>query len=183
MPDVKFSPVLRWSLLILLVLSLGWKVVAVQPDDYSGFEEKEADGKRKIAEFLVRQHFTAFVPEKTMTDLPVVRATAGACRMFVIKSSYDGSDHDRIVRGYASATDTVFVVFGGQIYAEQPTLLTVSDFLWARFRRQLLGLRVEARTVLVVIATKSCEAERLPWNELGSQHSDNIARVLWKTTA
>jgi hypothetical protein len=182
-PDVKFSPVLRWFLLILLVITLGWKVVAVQPDDYSGFEKKEADGKRKIAEFLVHQHFTAFVPEETITDLPVVRATAGPCRMLVIKSSYDGSDHDRIVRGYASATDTVFVVFGGRIYAEQPTLLTVSDFLWARFRRQL-GLRVEARTVLVVIATKSCEAERLPWNELGSQHSDNInARVVWKTTA
>ena len=183
MPDGKFSPVLRWSLLILLVLTLGWKVVAIQPDDYSGFEEKEVGGKRKIAEFLGRQRFTASVPEKTITDLPVVRATAGPCRMFVIKSSSDGSDHDRIVRGYASATDTVFVVFAGRTYAEQPTLLTVSDFLWAKFRRQL-GLPVEPRTVLVVIATKSCEAERLPWNELGSQRSDNInARVLWKATA
>jgi len=182
---VKFSPVLKWFLLIiLLVLTLGWKVATVQPDEYSGFEKKEADVQRKIAEFLVHQHFTAFVPpEKTMTDLPMVGATAGACRMLVIKSSYDGSDHQRIVRGYASAANTVFVVFGGRIYAEQPTLLTVSDFLWAKFRRQL-GLPVEPRTVLVVIATKSCEAERLPWNELGSQRSDNInARVLWKATA
>ena len=86
--------------------------------------------------------------------------------MLVIKSSFDGSDRDRIMRRHATAADTVFVVFGGRIYAEQPTWLTVSDFLWARFRREL-GLRAEATPVFVVIATKGCEAERLPWSELG----------------
>ena len=44
--------------------------------------------------------------------------------------------------------------------------LTVSDFLWARFQREL-GLKAEATPVLAVIATTSCEAERLPWSELG----------------
>ena len=169
-------------MLVSLVITLGWKV-AVRPDDFNALEKKKTESQRQIAEFLVRQRFAIRVSEETATELATIRATAGLCRMFVITSSYDGSDRDRIMRSYASAADTVFVVFAGKVYAEQPTLLTVSDVLWARFRRQL-GLRVEPRTVLVVVATKSCEAERLPWNELGSQRSDNInARVLWKTTA
>jgi len=157
--------VLRWfALAIVVLLSLGWKV-AVSHDAYNkGLEKKEADGQRKITEFLFRQHFTA-VSEKATIDLPVIRATAGACQMRVIEVSYDGSDLDRS-RGYASSIDTVFVVFGGRSYADQPTFLTVADSFWARFRRQL-GLRAEATPVLFVIAKKSCEAERLPWHELG----------------
>jgi hypothetical protein len=162
---VKFSPALSWFVLVLLVLTLGWKG-AVRPDTYNEIEKKEADSQRKIADFLVRQHFTALVSAKTTIELPMIRATAAACRILVIQTSFDGSDRER-VRRYASDRDTIFVVFGGRIYAEQPTLLTVSDALWARFQRQL-GLRAEARPLLVVIATKSCEAERLPWNELGT---------------
>ena len=112
---MKFSPVLRLCALILLVLTLGWKV-AISNGVFNELETKKTDDQRKIAEFLVRQHF--------------------------------------------------IVVFGGRIYSEQPTLLTVADVFWARFRRQL-GLRAEATPVLVVIATKGCEAERLPWSELG----------------
>jgi hypothetical protein len=150
--------------LVLLVLTLGWKVAA-RPDASSAIEKTETDGQRKIADFLVRQHFTAVVPETMPSELPMVRATAGACRILVIKPSYDGSDRERM-RRYTSARDTIFVVFGGRIYAEQPTFLTVSDELWARFRRQL-GLKVETTPALVVIATKGCDAERLPWQELG----------------
>jgi hypothetical protein len=170
--------VLKWfALAIVVLLSLGWKVAV----SHDWLEKKEADGQRKIADFLFRQHFTV-VSEKATIDLPVIRANAGACQMRVIEASYDGSDRDRI-RRYASSIDTVFVVFDGRTYPDQPTLQTVSHYMWARFRRQL-GLRAEATPVLFVIAKKSCEAERLPWNELGSQHSDNInARVLWKTTA
>jgi hypothetical protein len=164
---VNFSPMLRWFVLILLVLTVGWKV-AVRPDNPHELEKKETDAQRKIAEFLVRQHFAILVSERTTDTPPMIRATGGLCRMLVIKSSYDGSDHDRIMHGYASATDTVFVVFGGRIYAEQPTFLTASDELWARFRRQL-GLKAEATPVLVVIATKGCEAERLPWHQLSDQ--------------
>ncbi len=160
---------LRLCALILLVLTLGWKV-AISHGVFNELETEKTDDQRKIAEFLVRQHFTTAASEKTTTELPVIRATAGACRMLVIESSYDGSDRDRIMRRYVSATDTVFVVFGGRIYAEQPTLLTVSDFFWARFQRQL-GLRAEATPVLVVIATKGCEAERLPWHQLSDQKS------------
>ena len=162
---MKFSPVLKWFVLVVLVLTLGWKV-AVRRDIPEEIEKKHADSQRKLADFLVRQHFT-IVPEKEKQtlELPIIRATAGACRILVIRPSFDGSDRERI-RRYMSASDTVFVAFGGRIYAEQPTFLTVSDELWARLRRQL-GLKAEAGPLLVVIANKGCEAERLPWHEHG----------------
>jgi hypothetical protein len=175
--------VLRWfAFTIVVLLSLGWKV-AVSHDAYNnGLEKKEAEGQRKIAEFLFRQHFTA-VSEKATTELPVIHATAGACQMRVIEASYDGSDRDRIRRS-ASSIDTVFVVFGGRTYADQPTLQTVSDYIWARFQRQL-GLRAEATPVLFVIAKKSCEAERLPWHQLSDQKRASVgaaATGLWPRT-
>jgi hypothetical protein len=101
----------------------------------------------------------------------MIRATAGACRVLVVEPAVDGSDRERM-RRYTSARDTAFVVFGGKIYAEHPTFLTVSSDLWGSFRRKL-GLTVEAIPVLVVIATKGCEAERLPWHELGSNTEIN----------
>jgi hypothetical protein len=175
---------LRWFVLILLVLTLGWKV-AVRPDNSHELEKKETEAQSKIAEFLVRQHFAILVSERTTDTPPMIRATGGLCRMLVIKSSNDGSDHDRIMRGYASATDTVFVVFGGRTYAEQPTFLTASDELWARFRRQL-GLKAEATAVLLVIAAKGCEAERLPWHQLSDQKRASagaaFATGLWPRT-
>ena len=159
---MSFSPALKWLVLILLVLTFGWKVALRHHDSELEKREPEANGKSPSSLFAnTLQH----VSEKTTTELPVIRATAGACRMLVIESSYDGSDRDRIMRRYVSATDTVFVVFGGRTYADQPTLQTVSDYMWARFQRQL-GLRAEATPVLFVIAKKSCEAERLPWHEL-----------------
>jgi hypothetical protein len=162
---VKFSPTLSWFVLVLLVLTLGWKVAVPRPDASNVIEKREIDRQRKIADFLVGQHFTAVVPETAPLELPMIRGTAGTCRILVIKTSFDGSDRER-VRRYTSARDTIFVVFGGRIYAEQPTFLTVSDELWARFQRQL-GLKAEATPAFVVIATKACEAERLPWHELG----------------
>jgi hypothetical protein len=154
--------VFKWCVLLLLALTLGWKL-AVRPSDSGELKEKEA--QRKIAEFLVRQHFTVAVSDKMVEGQPAIRATAGTCRMLVAKSPANGWDRDQIHR-HATAADQVFVVFAGRIYAEQPTWLTVPDFLWARFRREL-GLKAQPTPVLAVIASTSCAAERLPWNELG----------------
>ena len=152
---------LKWFVLLLLPLTLGWKL-AVRPSDSGELKEKDAQGK--IAEFLVRQHFTVAVSDKMEEGRPAIRATAGACRMLVAKSPAMGWDRD-MIRRHATVADEVFVVFAGKIYAEQPTWLTVSDFLWTRLRREL-GVNVQPTPVLVVIATTSCAAERLPWDEL-----------------
>jgi hypothetical protein len=154
--------VLKWFVFLLLLFTLGWKL-AVRPSDSSELKEKAA--QLKLAEFLARQHFTVAVAEKIEGGRPEIRATAGACRMLLASSPAIGSHHDLIAR-HATAADHVFYVFGGKIYAEQPTWLTVSDFLWARFQREL-GLKAEPKSLFAVIATMSCAAERLPWNELG----------------
>ena len=156
------SPVLKWGVLLLLPLTLGWKL-AVRPGDSSELKEKET--QLKVAEFLVRQHFAVAASEKMEEGQPIVRATDGACRLLVAKSPAMGWDRD-LIRRHATIADRVFVVFDGRIYAEQPTWLTVSDFLWARFRREL-GMNAQPTLVLAVIATTSCTAERLPWSELG----------------
>jgi hypothetical protein len=149
----------------LLVLTLGWKL-AVHHDNSQEAQEKEVVVQNKIASFLVREHFTVVVtPQETTAQMPMVQATAGACRMLVIKSLYNNEDRDRI-RVYLNTADIVFVVFAGRIYAEQPTFLTMLDYLWTKFQRQL-GLEAEASPVLYVIATSNCDAERLPWGELG----------------
>ena len=132
MQDVSYSPALRWLfplllLLVLVPLSFGWKL-AVQRDDSGGPEER--NDYLKVAEFLGRQRFSVTVAEKLEAGEPKVQGTAGACRILVAKSASDGSDRDRI-RAYATAADTVFVVFGGRAYAEQPTWLTTFDSLWS----------------------------------------------------
>jgi len=164
---VSYSPALRWLfplllLLVLVTLSFGWKL-AVQRDGSGGL--KERDDYLKVAEFLVRQRFTVSVAEHLEPGAPKIQGTAGACRVLVAKSSPEGSDQDRIRRN-ATAADSVFVVFGGKTYAEQPTWLTTFDWLWSKFRGEL-GLEAHATPVFVVIATKGCGVEQLPWHQLG----------------
>jgi len=165
--DVSYSPALRWLfplllLLVLVPLSFGWKL-AVQRDSSDGLRER--DDYLKAAEFLARQRFSVSVAEKLEAGEPKIQGTAGACRVLVAKSAPDGSDRDRL-RGYKTAADTVFVVFGGMTYAEQPTWLTTLDSLWSKFRREL-GFDAHATPIFVIIATKSCGAEQLPWDQLG----------------
>jgi len=159
------SPVLKLSLALLLPLTLAWKL-AVRPADPAELAEKERAAQRKIAEFLIRQHFVVSVAGTVEEAQPTIQATAGACRLLVLKSGTTGSSRDLISR-QAGPDDRVFVVFRGKVYADQPTFLTVSDNLWARFRREL-GFGGEAAPVLAVIASTICDAERLPWNELRS---------------
>jgi hypothetical protein len=165
--DVSYSPALRWLfplllLLVLIPLSFGWKL-AVQRDNSGGLEER--NDYLKMAEFLARQRFTVSVAEKLEAGAPKIFGTAGACRVLVAKSAPEGSDRDRIGR-YATAADTVFVVFGGRTYAEQPTWLTTLDWLWSKLRGEL-GFNAHATPIFFVIATKSCGAEQFPWHQLG----------------
>src|SRR5262249_23514714 len=122
------------------------------------------DVQLNVSEFLVRQHFSVVVSGNAGEGQPILRATAGACRMLIIESPPIGWNRDQI-RRYATADDRVFVVFGGTTYAEHPTWQSVLNNLWARLWREL-GYNTQATPVLVVIATATCEADRLPWSEL-----------------
>jgi hypothetical protein len=117
-----------------------------------------------VAEFLVRQHFNVSIAERIEEGKPAIAANSGSCRILVAKSPALGWDHD-LIRRYADADDRIFVVFRGRIYSDQPTFLTVFDALSSRFRHEL-GLRALPNPVLAVVARTTCDAERLPWDQL-----------------
>jgi hypothetical protein len=155
---VNYSPVLKWLLLALLLLSLGWK--SAIRIDYSSTLQND------ILSFLSRNRFVVVVSEGMFPGSQAFTATRGACRMVLTGISYRGWERDSI-HGRATAMEEVFIVFGGKIYAEQPTWLTAIDFLSYKVLSEL-GFKVRRAPVIAVIATKNCAAELLPWHELGS---------------
>ena len=158
---MSFSPALKLFIALLLLITLGWKV-AVRA--VGSGERTEKDVRGAVAEFLVRQNFNVSALENIEEGRPTIAATAGGCRMLIAKSPALGWDRD-MLRRYATPADRIFVVFRGQVYAEQPTWLTVPYALWSRLQRGL-GLMVGEAPVLAVIATPNCDAERLPWQKL-----------------
>ena len=64
-----------------------------------------------------------------------------------------------IVWHEAAEQDRSFVVFRGTVYAQQPILWTVLNYLWSRFLREL-GLIRQITPVIAVAANFSCDAER-----------------------
>ena len=154
------STALKWFLILALPLTLGLKLV-VRPDRSVA---SETDVLQKVAEFFRRQHFTVALSDRAGEGQSMLRASAGPCRILVAKSDPIAWDSAAIRRN-ATDGDRVFVVFRGRTYDEQPTWLTVPYSLWSRLEREL-GLRAQAAPLLSVIATESCDAERLPWSEL-----------------
>jgi hypothetical protein len=158
---VNYSPAFKWFILLLLPLTLGWKL-ALNVGDSADATEKNA--ALKVAEFLARQRFTVSVIENKAGGPPTTLATSGNCRVLVGEASPDGSDRESI-RGQAKAGEIVFVVFHGRVYPEQPAWLTTFDRLWWKLRYDV-GLKPQRNPVFFVIASKSCGAEGLPWNQL-----------------
>ena len=118
----------------------------------------------KVADFFTREHFTVTISPKSEEGDAGVRASSADCRILVAQSNAEGFHRDKI-RAYAAPNDSIFVVFNGKAYAEQPTLLTVAESLFFKIRREL-GLPSRRTPVFYVIASRSCEAEKLPWAEL-----------------
>ena len=157
------SLVFKLSIALLLPLTLAWKL-SVRPGDPAELAQKDKAAQLRIAEFLTRQHFSVTVADGMQEGQPSIRASAGACRLLIAKPPPTGWDRD-VLRRHATDDDRIFVVFRGRVYDQQPTFLTMPDYLWARVRREL-GLGGEASPVLSVIATAICDAKDLPWREL-----------------
>jgi hypothetical protein len=159
---VKSSRAVKFlALAVLLAISLGWKVVArATPSE----RPSERSIQARVAEFLAQQHFTVTVMERAEEGKPAVSASAGLCRLLIIRSPALGWDRD-LVRRYADEGDRVFVVFKGQVFADQPTFQTVFDALSSRFLREL-GFKAWPNPVFAVIAKPGCEADRLPWGKV-----------------
>ena len=161
MRGVKSSRALKFLvLLVLLSLSLGWKVLArTIPDERPTDRAIQA----RVGEFLVGQHFSVSLSERAEDGKPAVTAVSGSCRILVIKSPAVGWDRD-LIRRYAEVEDQIFVVFQGRVYPDQPTFRTVLDALWSRFLREL-GFKKWPSPIFAVVARSGCEADRLPWDK------------------
>ena len=120
--------------------------------------------KEDLIKFLERNHFSVVVTDEVVNDTPIIRATTAACHLQIGRLTPDGSNRD-LIRHIAAGTDRSFVVFRGAVYAQQPILLTVLNYLWSRFLREL-GLIRHIAPVITVAVNSSCNAERLPWGEL-----------------
>ena len=167
MRGVKSSRALKYLILLLfLSLTLAWKVIArAAPHE----QLTDRNIQVRLAEFLIRQHFSVSMMEGAEQGKPAVTASSGSCRMLVIRSPALGWDRD-LVRRYAEAEDEVFVVFRGRVYSDQPTFQTVTDALWSRFQREL-GFTASPSPVFAVVARTGCEADRLPWDKFDPSRS------------
>lgn len=151
-----FSPALKWIILVLLPLTLAWKLtVKVDSDDHLADD---------ITAFLTRHEFHAVAIEDTIDGFPIISMSNGACQMRVIEASYDGADRD-MIRKLVAANDRLIFIYRGKVYREQPILLTVSDHIWTRSLRKI-GLMDHDPHVLAVVAPAECDADRLPWQQL-----------------
>ena len=155
------SRALKWLVVVLLPLTVGWKLL-VYANDTSDPIVKAED---KVVRFLSSHQFKLVGIQKMTGELPVVYATAGTCNMFVAVTSSRGWHRD-MIRDLTKPSDQNFIVFRGRVYSEQPMFLTITDFLWSKLLNQL-GFPVYASPVLAVVATKDCDADRLPWRDLG----------------
>ena len=112
----------------MLLVAIGWKI-AIQPDDPNYLKED-------LIKFLERNHFSVVVTDEMVNYTPIIRATTASCHLQIARLTPDGSNRD-LIRHIAAGTDRSFVVFRGAVYAQQPILLTVLNYLWSRFLREL----------------------------------------------
>jgi hypothetical protein len=148
--------VLRWSVALLLPMTLAWKLSV-------GLEDSN-ELKERILEFLVQHHFDVAISEEIVEDMPAIHASKEGCHMLVSKTSPNGW-RQTMISELTAATDQAFIVFRGRVYAEQPTWLTLVTHLWTRVLRKL-GLQHDTIPVIAVMASANCDAEKLPWQEL-----------------
>jgi hypothetical protein len=138
----------------LLTVSIGWKA-AVKP-------ENPAEVQGAIQNFLVHQHFDVHVTDESLEYTSVIDAQSHGCRLRVTRISPLGHETGLIRKANASG-NRVFYVFRGAVYREQPVRLTLTNYLWFRFLREL-GLVSRVPPVLAVVT--SCDAEQLPWSTI-----------------
>jgi hypothetical protein len=156
--SVKYSPVLKWSILILLLsLTVAWKL-AVKPEN--PIEIQDA-----IVEFLASHKFDVNITKEMMYYMPIIEARSPSCILRVMRVSPLGDEVD-VVRTFGRSTDHFFFIFRGSVYTQQPVRLTVVSYLWFRF---LLELGLVSRTPPVIAVSSSCNVEPLPWSALRAQ--------------
>jgi hypothetical protein len=153
---VSYSRALKWFLIILLPLTLVWKL--------PGKSDASIDAKQKIIEFLQDQHFDTADTGQTMGGMAVLHAQSGPCSMLIMPSALQGHEGS-LVLNQTSSTGQVFFVLDGEIYRQERIWLAAVRELWSKFLRSV-GLNRSAPLLIAVAATPNCNAELLPWYKL-----------------
>jgi hypothetical protein len=153
---VSSSGLLRWSVGVILFLSIAWKI-AIPPDDQN-------DLKEALVEFFERNHFNVVVTEEAVNYTPIIQANTASCHLQIARLTPDGSNSD-LIRRLTMGKEDFYVVFRGRVYAKQPILWTVLSYLWSRSLREI-GLIRHITPVLAIAANSSCDIEQLPWQDL-----------------
>jgi hypothetical protein len=154
---VKYSLALRWSILILLPLTIAWKLAVKR--------ENPIEIQNAIVEFLANQQFDVTVTNETTYYMPIIEASSASCSLRVMRVSPLGAEAN-FVHSFGGSTDRIFFVFRRSVYTEQPVRLTTASYLWFRF---LFKLGLVSRTPPVIAVASSCNAEQLPWSVLRAQ--------------
>jgi hypothetical protein len=143
-------------------MSIGWKLSAAPQGSIDSSDSSQA--LTKVTGFLARHHFNVLQSGELPGGTQAMRVADQDCTMLVALSSPRGWDRD-MIRQLSGPADQSFVVFRGRIYAQQPIVLTVAEFLWSRLLGEL-GITADPAPVVAVSAPVRCNAEHLPWAEL-----------------
>jgi hypothetical protein len=154
---MSFSHVFKLSIGIILLLSIAWKI-AIRPENADDLE-------KSLVRFFKGHHFNVVVSEQIVNHTPIIQVDAISCHLQIASLTPDGSNLD-LIQALVGDGDRLFVVFRGRVYTQQPILWTVLSYLGSRSLREL-GFIGHISPVIAVKANSSCDAEGLPWSELG----------------
>jgi hypothetical protein len=154
---VSSSSAYKWILIVVLLLSIGWKVSVPSDPQYEWTES--------VGKFLERNHFDVVVTKQMVNYVPIVQASSASCHLQIARIASDGVDQD-LVRHLTTGTDRLFIVFRGRLYSQQPIFWIRMSYLWLARLRELRIIK-HLPPVIAVIANSSCDVERLPWGEFG----------------
>jgi hypothetical protein len=153
---VTYSPALKWMLIVLIPLTIGWKLM-LKPED-------PVEIQNAIAVFLAEQKFEVVVSDENLEYMHIVDARSPSCHLRVARVSPLGHEAD-LIRRLNELNGRTYFVFRRVVYSDQPVYLTVVNYIWFRFLREL-GFVSRVPPVLAVVA--SCETDQLPWSMLRS---------------
>jgi hypothetical protein len=160
---VAASLTLRRLFVLLLALSVGTKIIALNQSVRGADQPTQSTTRDEIAAFFTHQGFEVSKVE-AQSESPFVPAAAGDCRLLAVLAAPQGWHRD-LVRQLASPHDQVFFVFGGVVYEDQPTWLTWIHKYWSRLN-QYAGRRLRTGPVLAIVASPACDLRDIPWREL-----------------
>ena len=123
----------------------------------------EPDRAAPIAAFLELQGFS-LEPKPTDTEPPMLVASKAGCELRITEVSPFGW-HRHVLAQLARPGESAAFIFEGAIFPSQPLWRTAVDHNWRRLL-SYTGLTLPRHPVLGVLASQTCELDRLPWTRL-----------------